>query len=391
MSTATAPACTNSASSPSNSENLKGSIMSISTAPSAHLPNGETIGVFGRPDFADDTPHEQVVYCNDAATGLQAIIAIHSTTLGPALGGTRFYPYADEHAALTDVLRLSRGMTYKASVSGLALGGGKAVIIGDPETSKTPDLLRAYGRFVESLRGRYITAADVGTTADDMDIIGETTDRVVSRTEAAGGSGDSAPLTALGVFRAIEAAAQHLWHSADLAGRVVGIEGTGKVGLQLALLLADAGASVIASDINEQSLKRITTQLPAVRTVKTLHGLDLDIYAPCAMGGSLTERSVEALSAKIVCGAANNQLSRPEVELSLRDRDIVWVPDYVANSGGLVQVAGEIKGQTRQEMTAAVNRIADTVADILQARRDTDNLAGRAALALARRNLGFTP
>jgi valine dehydrogenase (NAD+) len=365
--------------------------MSIDTAPSAHLLNGETIGVFGRPDFADDTPHEQVVYCHDAATGLQAIIAVHSTTLGPALGGTRFYPYADEHAALTDVLRLSRGMTYKASVSGLALGGGKAVIIGDPETSKTPDLLRAYGRFVESLRGRYITAADVGTTADDMDIIGETTDRVVSRTEAAGGSGDSAPLTALGVFRAIEAAAQHRWQSPDLAGRVVGVEGAGKVGLQLALLLADAGASVIASDINPQSLQRLRTQLPTVRTVTTLHGLDLDIYAPCAMGGSLTERSVESLSAEIVCGAANNQLSRPEVELSLRDRDIVWVPDYVANSGGLIQVAGEIKGQTRQEMTAAVDRIADTVTDILQARRETDNLAGRAALALARRNLGFTP
>lgn len=355
------------------------------------LPPRLPIGVFRRPDFADDTPHEQVVYCNDAATGLQAIIAIHSTTLGPALGGTRCYAYSDEHAALTDALRLSRGMTYKASVSGLTLGGGKAVIIGDPATTKSPDLLRAYGRFVESLQGRYITAGDVGTTADDLDIIGETTDHVVGRTEAAGGSGDSAPLTALGVFRAIEAAARHLWRSDDLAGRVVGIEGVGKVGFQLARLLADAGASVIASDINQQSLERIKTRLPRVRTVEALHGLELDIYAPCAMGGSLTERSVEALSAKIVCGAANNQLSRPEVELSLRDRDIVWVPDYVANSGGLIQVAGEIERKTRQEVTTTVNRIADTVAEILQARCETDNLAGKAALALAQRNLGSRP
>jgi valine dehydrogenase (NAD+) len=353
--------------------------MSIATT----LSQEHVRGVFDRSDFADDTPHEQVVFCRDADSGLRAIIAIHSIALGPALGGTRFHPYVDEHAALTDVLRLSRGMTYKASVAGVALGGGKAVIIGDPTTAKTPELLRAYGRFVESLNGRYITAGDVGTTSEDMDVIGQTTNHVVARTEAAGGSGDSAPLTALGVYRGIQAAAEHVWGSADLTGRVVGVEGTGKVGLRLAELILEAGASVVATDVDPRSRQRIEAELPAVRTVDSLHGVALDVYAPCAMGGSLTERTAATLDAEIVCGAANNQLHTSDAEVVLRDRRIVWVPDFVANSGGLIHVAGEIDRQPRDVTVARVDRIRDTTRMILESRASHDGLAGRAALALA--------
>lgn len=336
-------------------------------------------GVFGRPDFADDSPHEQVVFCQDADTGLKAIIAIHSTTLGPALGGTRFFPYKDEQSALTDVLRLSRGMTYKAAAAGLDLGGGKAVIIGDPTTDKSPALLEAYGRFVETLDGRYITAGDVGTTSEDMDVIGRSTEHVVSRTTAAGGSGDSAPLTALGVFHSMRAAAESAWGSSDLADRRVGVEGAGKVGYNLISLLIGAGAQVTATDVNAAALQRVRADFPDVRISDRVIDADIDIYAPCAMGATLTDRSVGALKAVAVCGAANNQLAQQDVEDLLRRREVVWVPDFVANSGGLIQVAGEIHGSSRPEMTTRVERVESTVAEILRRQRETGELAGHAA------------
>ncbi|MDJ0395820.1 Glu/Leu/Phe/Val dehydrogenase dimerization domain-containing protein [Rhodococcus sp. G-MC3] len=344
-------------------------------------------GVFGRPDFADDSPHEQVVFCQDATTGLKAIIAIHSTTLGNALGGTRFFPYRDEQSALTDVLRLSRGMTYKAAAAGLHLGGGKAVIIGDPATVKTPELLEAYGRFVETLGGRYITAGDVGTTSDDMDVIGRSTDHVVSRTTAAGGSGDSAPLTALGVFHSMRAAAQANWGSTDLTGRRVGVEGTGKVGYNLIKLLVEAGASVTATDVNAAALQRVRANFADVRISDRVIDTDIEIYAPCAMGATLTDESVRTLNAVIVCGAANNQLVQPGVEETLRQREILWVPDYVANSGGLIQVAGEIDGSSRSEMTSRVERVGSTVAEILRRQRDQGVLAGHAAHSIVHERL----
>ncbi|MEU0502400.1 Glu/Leu/Phe/Val dehydrogenase dimerization domain-containing protein [Nocardia sp. NPDC005998] len=339
----------------------------------------DTTGVFDRLDFADDAPHEQVVFCQDLRTGLKAIIAIHSTALGPALGGTRFYPYVDERAALTDVLRLSRGMTYKAAIAGLKLGGGKAVIIGEPARLKTPALLEAYGRFVETLNGRYITAGDVNTTSEDMDIVGRTTAHVVARTPRNGGSGDSAPLTALGVFHAMAAAAETYWGTADLTGRKIGVEGVGKVGYNLVGLLVDAGAIVSATDTNTAALGRLAAAHPSVSIVDSVIDADIDLYAPCAMGATLTDVSAAGLIASVVCGAANNQLAHPDVELALHQRGILWVPDFVANSGGLIQVAGELDKRSREETTAQVEKVGDTVGRILQRQREHQILVGEAA------------
>ena len=227
--------------------------------------------------------HEQVVFCHDKATGLRAIIGIYSTALGPALGGTRFYPYASEQAALDDVLRLSKGMAYKNAVSGLDLGGGKAVIIGNPDTDKTPELLRAYGRFVESLNGRYVTACDVGTYVADMDIVSETTRWATGRSESKGGAGDSSVLTAYGVFQGQRACAQHLWGEATLKGRTVGIAGVGKVGRILTGHLLEDGANVVVTDVNEQALAGLKVMYPQVEVVADTASLvraDIDVYAP---------------------------------------------------------------------------------------------------------------
>lgn len=339
-------------------------------------------GVFDRPDFADDSAHEQVVFCRDERSGLRAIIAIHSTALGPSLGGTRFYPYPDEQSALTDALRLSRGMTHKAAIAGLSLGGGKSVIIGDPSRIKTPELLEAHGRFVDSLGGRYITAGDVGTTSADMDVVGRGTEFVAARTPEHGGSGDTAPLTALGVFHAILAAAEARFGSADLSERSVGVEGAGKVGYHLVQLLVDAGAQVFVSDVDAAALSRVTDVNTSVHVLDRVIDAPVDVYAPCALGASLRADTVGTLNARIVCGAANNQLAHPGVETLLHSRDITWVPDFVANGGGLIQIAGEIEKSTREQSTARVRAIGDTVGTILDRSRRDGELAGRTALAM---------
>lgn len=323
-------------------------------------------GVFERSRRLSDRPHEQVVFHEDAATGLRAIVAIHSTALGPALGGTRFHPYLDEGAAIDDVLRLSRGMTYKAAVAGVDLGGGKAVIIGDPATLKTEALLEAYGRFVDTLSGRYITAADVGTHATDLDVVGRRTRFAVGRTEAAGGSGDSSPLTALGVFHAMRAGAAQVWGATTLAGRTVGVEGLGKVGRELVRLLVEDGAAVVVSDVNPAALDHVVRAFPGVRAVENVLAADLDVYAPCALGGTVTMPVVAELSARLVCGAANNQLATPDVEYALGDRGVTWVPDYVANAGGLIQVAGEVDGTDRDVTRARVVAIGGRVREIFE-------------------------
>ena len=238
----------------------------------------------------DTSQHEQVVFCHDKTTGLRAIIGIYSTALGPALGGTRFYPYATEEAALSDVLRLSKGMAYKNAVAGLDLGGGKAVIIGDPATDKTPDLLRAYGRFVESLGGRYVTACDVGTYVADMDVVSETTRFATGRSEANGGAGDSSVLTAYGVFQGQRACAQHLWGEPTLKGRTVGIAGVGKVGRILTGHLLEDGATVVVTDVNEQARADLKAHHPEVEVVSDTAALvrsDLDVYAPFRPGRAL--------------------------------------------------------------------------------------------------------
>jgi valine dehydrogenase (NAD+) len=291
--------------------------------------------------------HEQVVFCNDSASGLRAIVAIHSTALGPALGGTRFYPYASTADAIEDVLALSRGMSYKAALAGLDLGGGKAVIIGDPATLKSEALLRAYGRFVQSLNGRYRTACDVGTFSEDMDLIARECDYVTGRTTAHGGAGDSSVLTAYGVFQGMRAAATAAWGSDSLAGRIVGVSGVGKVGRHLVRHLVEVDAKVVITDVNASAIDAMREQYPQIAAVESNDALvaeHLDIYAPCALGFALTDEVVDMLSARIVCGAANNQLAHPGVEKRLEERGILYAPDYCVNSGGLIQVADELEG-----------------------------------------------
>jgi valine dehydrogenase (NAD+) len=297
--------------------------------------------------FAELEGHEQVVFCADEASGLRAIIAIHSTALGPALGGTRFYPYADEAAALTDVLHLSRGMSYKAALAGLDLGGGKAVIIGDPAIEKSEALLRAYGRFVQALQGRYLTACDVGTYSEDMDVIARECDFVTGRTVAHGGAGDSSVLTAYGVFQGMRAAAEAVWGVPALSGRTVGVAGVGKVGHHLVEHLLEDGAAVVVTDVSADAVRRVVEAHPEVRSVATADDLvaePLDVYAPCALGGALTDGVVAALRARVVCGAANNQLAHDGVEKQLADAGILYAPDYCVNAGGLIQVADELEG-----------------------------------------------
>lgn len=314
------------------------------------------------------TAHEQVVFCSDDATGLRAIIAIWSTALGPALGGTRFYPYDSEDAALSDVLDLSRAMAYKAAVSGLDLGGGKAVIIGDPTTAKTEALLRAYGRFVQSLGGRYYTACDVGTYVEDMDVVARECAFVTGRSEALGGAGDSSVLTALGVFQGMRAGAEALWGAPTLAGRRVGVSGVGKVGRHLVEHLVADGASVVICDVSRQAVERVRAEHPVVEVVDTdaLAALELDVFAPCALGGALDDDTVTSLQARLVCGAANNQLAHPGVEKMLADRGVLYCPDYVVNAGGLIQVADEIHGYVAARAHARALAILHTTRQVLQ-------------------------
>ena len=313
--------------------------------------------------------HEQVVFCHDEATGLKAIIAIYSTALGPALGGTRFYPYASEADALTDVLNLSQGMAYKNALAGLDLGGGKAVIIGDPHTLKTEALLRAYGRFVQTLNGRYFTACDVGTFSADMDLIARESDFVTGRTVEHGGAGDSSVLTAFGVYQGMRASAQHLWGDTSLAGRRVGVAGVGKVGKHLVGHLVDEGAEVVVTDPYAPAVTALLETYPGVRSVDdtdTLIREPLDIYAPCALGGALDDESIEVLTAQVVCGAANNQLAHPGIEKRLQERGITYAPDYCVNAGGVIQVADELEGFDFNRAKLRATSIYDTTLRVLE-------------------------
>jgi valine dehydrogenase (NAD+) len=312
--------------------------------------------------FTAGAEHEQVVYCNDPSTGLRAIVAIYSTALGPALGGTRFYPYASEDEALTDVLNLSRAMAYKAACAGLDLGGGKAVIIGDPATDKTEALLRSYGRFVQAIGGRYYTACDVGTYVEDMDVIARECSFVTGRSPAHGGAGDSSILTAYGVFQGMRAAAEVAWGSPTLKGKRVGISGVGKVGHYLVEHLLSDGAAVVIADVARDAVDRVRVIHPEVDAVAPEDLIDepMDVYAPCALGGALSDDTVARLDAQIVCGAANNQLAHPGIEKLLDERGVLYAPDYVVNSGGLIQVADEIEGYSEARARAKATEIYDT-------------------------------
>ncbi len=310
--------------------------------------------------------HEQVVFGNDDETGLRCIIAIHSTALGPSLGGTRFYPYASEDEALVDVLRLSRGMSYKAACAGLDLGGGKAVIIGDPATDKTEALLRAYGRVVASLGGRYITACDVGTFPRDMEIVGRETRWATGGDREHGGSGDSGILTAYGVYLGMKATAQHVWGTPDLSGKHVAVQGLGKVGRRVVEHLLAEGAKVTATDIDADAVDRVADLGADTVAPDAIIEVDADILSPNAMGAVLHEGSIPRLNVRAVCGGANNQLATVADCARLQERGILYAPDYVVNAGGVINVSDELNpgGYDEDRARHKAQRIGDTLTEI---------------------------
>ncbi len=322
---------------------------------------------------ADD--YEQVVFCHDRRTGLRAIVAVHSTRLGPALGGTRFYPYPTEAAGLEDVLRLARGMTYKAAAAGLDLGGGKAVIFGDPARDKSEALLRAYARYVDALGGRYITAEDVGTTQADMDLVRRETRFVTGISREMGGSGDPSAATAYGVLWAMKAVALRLWGDTSLVGRHVALAGLGKVGSALLAHLAEEQARVTVADVVPAAVDRAVAGSGADAVqVEKIHAVDCDIYSPCALGGSLNADTIPELRCAAVVGSANNQLADDSAAALLAEAGVLYAPDFVVNAGGLVNIAEELApgGYHPDLALAAVRRIFDTVTTLL----DTADHAG---------------
>jgi leucine dehydrogenase len=338
--------------------------------------------VFSSHDFDG---HEQVIFCHDRDSGLKAIIAIHNTNLGPALGGCRFWPYASEADALKDVLRLSRGMTYKAALANLELGGGKAVIIGDPKTQKTPELLHAYGRFVERLNGLYITAEDVGTSLQDMSTIYETTRHVVGREANEGGSGDPSILTSFGVFTGIRACAYYKLGKSDLSGLRVAVEGLGHVGLDLVKRLTEAGASLVVSDINKAALQKVVDLYGAVAVgVNEIFSADVDVFAPCALGGILNDETIPKLNCKIVAGSANNQLAEPYHAHELEKKNILYAPDYLINSGGLINVSYEGPNYNLQDVMTHVEGLYSTLLEIFETAKAHDITTSEASDSIAR-------
>jgi leucine dehydrogenase len=325
--------------------------------------------------------YEQIVFCSDDQSGLRAIVAIHSTALGPALGGTRFYPYKTEDEALVDVLRLAKGMTYKAAAAGLDLGGGKGVIIGDPRRIKGEELLRAYGRFVETLGGRYITAEDVGTALEDMDIVRRESRWVTGCSKTYGGSGDPSPVTAYGVLNGIKACALEVFGDSSLQGRTVALQGVGKVGRALCGYLVGEGAKVTIADVDVDNLGRAVSEF-GVETVPLadIHKLETDIFAPCALGGIINDDTISEFNCKIIAGAANNQLARDEHGDKLRDLGILYAPDFVINAGGLINVEDELRGYDRDRAMARVEGTYKALQLIFTLSRERGISTARAAM-----------
>jgi leucine dehydrogenase len=321
------------------------------------------VNYFNHPEFHN---HEQVVFCHDSSVKLKTIIAIHSTVLGPSLGGTRMWMYESDNEALTDVLRLSRGMTYKAAVAGLNLGGGKAVIIADPQKDKTPELLKSYGRFVQTLGGKYITAEDVGTSVEDLEIVRSVTRYVTGTKKEGGGSGDPSPMTAYGVYRGMKACLKKLTGNDSLTGKTIAVQGAGKVAHYLCCHLAKERAKIFVTDIYPEKAKAIVEETGA-QFVKPeeIVTLDVDIVSPCALGAIINDETIPKLRCKIIAGGANNQLADENKHgHMLVERSILYAPDYVINAGGLINVAHELNGYDAEQAKQQTSRIYDTLLKI---------------------------
>jgi leucine dehydrogenase len=316
--------------------------------------------------------YEQLVFCQDENSGLKAIIAIHDTTLGPALGGTRMWTYNSEEEAIIDALRLARGMTYKAAAAGLNLGGGKAVIIGDPRKDKSEELFRAFGRYIQGLNGRYITAEDVGTTVADMDIIHQETQYVTGVSPAFGSSGNPSPVTAYGVYRGMKAAAKLAFGSDDLSGKVIAVQGVGNVAYNLCKHLHEEGAHLIVTDINQENVNRAVQDFGAKAVgVNEIFSVDCDIFSPCALGAIINDDTIPILKAKVIAGAANNQLKEERHGDIIHEKGIIYAPDYVINAGGLINVADELYGYNRERALKKVETIYDNILKVFEiAERD---------------------
>jgi leucine dehydrogenase len=342
--------------------------------------------VFGQISFDG---HEQVVFCNDKDTGLKAIIGIHNTVLGPALGGTRMWKYANEWEALNDVLRLSRGMSFKSSISGLNLGGGKAVIIGDAKTEKTPELMRKFGEYVNSLSGKYITAEDVGMETKDMDTVREVTPYVTGISESKGGSGNPSPITAYGVFMGMKAAAKHKFGVDTLAGKRVLVQGIGHVGEVLVQHLTNEGAIVTISDINENRLHEVGSKYGAkIFSGNDLYSLDVDIYAPCALGATINDETISKIQAKVIAGAANNQLANELIHGKLlKEKGILYAPDFLINAGGVINVYSELANLTSAQVMEKTENIYNTAMDIFTLSDAQNITTHQAALNIAQKRI----
>jgi len=339
------------------------------------------LGVFSA---LGDRGHEEVVYGSDPDSGLQTIIAIHSTALGPALGGTRFYPYGSEAEALEDVLRLSQGMSLKAAAAGLDLGGGKAVIIGDHRKLKSERLWRAYGRVVDSLRGRYITSEDVGTDAQDMELIRRETRWVVGVPVEEGGSGDPSPATARGVLAGIRATARFVWGDEEISGKRVAVLGVGKVGTDLVRRLHENGCKITVADIYPPALERVRNEYGVdVVEPDEIYDVECDIFSPCSLGSVFTEQTIPRLKTQMIVGSANNQLATNDDGDRLEARDILYAPDFVVNAGGLINVNEELRGYTTEKAAAHIDRIYDNTLQVLESSRERGMTPNNTAIELA--------
>ncbi len=315
--------------------------------------------------YMETYDYEQLVICQDKTTGLKAFIAIHDTTLGPALGGTRMWTYASEEEAIEDALRLARGMTYKNAAAGLNLGGGKAVIMGNPKTDKNDEMFRAFGRFIEGLNGRYITAEDVGTTEADMDLIHLETDYVTGVSAEFGSSGNPSPVTALGVYKGMKAAAKEAFGSDSLKDKTIAVQGVGNVAYTMCEYLHKEGAKLIVTDINEEAVQRAVDNFGATAVgINEIYSQEADIFSPCALGAVINDETIPQLKAKVIAGSANNQLKNPEHGDKIHEMGIVYAPDYVINSGGVINVADELDGYNRERALKKVDTIYQTIEKI---------------------------